>query len=1108
MYHTNDLATFGTIDSPTGLQKNVSNLGDDEPFDVRRTSVGTDASATTVKTDASDATMSDEVNTRDRGEDGNLYASFLSALQGRALDDTTVDDTDEASVAASYASSAPFSPERRRTNTSDGGEDASIGGGGLSSPSPTRSRLSPFSRIRVGRWRNTQGGSTSNNNAEALARDLEDDMHENDGTASSSSDNISSAINSFSKGNPPVHFMSRRARVVSVSRRHAFPPSKCPEGNLTIMSSQENNWLASYDIPSEGILPSGWLEKHARALPSALVVVTTVKESTARESGRVDPHVVQAVDDLRMTLAEKRSVPIHLVCLMKQEEGKEDPPSGSAQTMQVKEKARNKDEFSVAKERICQDCNLPQSQVFILKYPSDLEPDEWENALLRSPYLPGAPPMPGSNADSQTNNTISVSTMMNPLLRQLDRSLRDTSALYYSRLAEAQEHKLSLWRNRYHTTNASFEVNTLMAAMRCARYALKVATLRELQMRTGGHSSYADAAGTMSASAGGSGGKWTDKGSLAMRHYEEAYRWVIELQRRSIAWRIASLSGVGNAGQTPMTPGSTPLPADGNELRSPHITESPGGGIGVEMSLPPFAAATPPPPPIHKSPGLTSKRSSNTVQNIAFYSHLWEQCRSIGSLVNVKLLRSASTSSSTDAELQWRRHRVAFLSTPQGIPLFDPRQDDEFFGPLWHRIAYATEELLTMACIAEGRWHKALIQSVNVPLSPLYHQAAAPWKIYSELAETTLSLGEQIQKTMKRGASKDPDASNDEGNGRRRFVGSIASGNGVGTMQWYYANEAKRDHRAIALDYVLHALELLKENDSHCHSMQAKNEIPMPPTSDSQKSTIRMHYLAGKLLIGLGNPLEALPHLQIAATNTKKWPSMHLSIQRALFVCEEQCIAKGEDLASTLRQKARAKDACIELLLKPDSCSLLSEGEIRQSQTYAWSADHSDAATSFSREIVWTDDDSGVAKPPFEFAVTFLESTHATSSDSVLVCVSVKSCLNFPVFVDSVQLNTTAGCFPISNLEHCADKSLMQSWLKSQNESKNDGFQSSTNKGIQFQSKDLSFFFSEIKVPSDLAEIALGKAAVDLSKFFPKNAKLCNMGLVYAGMMVKALALY
>jgi hypothetical protein len=290
--------------------------------------------------------------------------------------------------------------------------------------------------------------------------------------------------------------------------------------------------------------------------------------------------------------------------------------------------------------------------------------------------------------------------------------------------------------------------------------------------------------------------------------------------------------------------------------------------------------------------------------------------------------------------------------------------------------------------------------------------------------------------------------------------------------------------------------------------MQAKNEIPMPPTSDSQKSTIRMHYLAGKLLIGLGNPLEALPHLQIAATNTKKWPSMHLSIQRALFVCEEQCIAKGEDLASTLRQKARAKDACIELLLKPDSCSLLSEGEIRQSQTYAWSADLSDAATSFSREIVWTDDDSGVAKPPFEFAVTFLESTHATSSDSVLVCVSVKSCLNFPVFVDSVQLNTTAGCFPISNLEHCADKSLMQSWLKSQNESKNDGFQSSTNKGIQFQSKDLSFFFSEIKVPSDLAEIALGKAAVDLSKFFPKNAKLCNMGLVYAGMMVKALALY
>ena len=112
---------------------------------------------------------------------------------------------------------------------------------------------------------------------------------------SSHSDNVSSALNSYSKDNPPVHFMSKRARIVSVGRRHA---SKLPKGKMdstaasstggtnsgigtTVMLGKHggnhgNPWMSSYEIQNEGILPSAWLEKHARTLPLALVVVTAL----------------------------------------------------------------------------------------------------------------------------------------------------------------------------------------------------------------------------------------------------------------------------------------------------------------------------------------------------------------------------------------------------------------------------------------------------------------------------------------------------------------------------------------------------------------------------------------------------------------------------------------------------------------------------------------------------------------------------------------------------------------------------------------------------------------------------------------------------------------
>jgi len=1111
----------------------------DEPFDVRRTSLADFADGSAAAS----------------GERENLYDTFLAALQGKPPGDNNNDVIDdEISMAASYASSTPaFSPGSGLA----GDDSISDIRSSPTHASSSRRFMSPFSRLRVGRWKasspvgtldddhaatTSATGSTAHH--DALARDMEDDPDDtHDGSSSSHSDNVSSALNSYSKDNPPVHFMSKRARIVSVSRRHAFPPSKLPKGKMDPMAASStggtnsgigtnnmlgehgghgNPWMSSYEIQNEGILPSGWLEKHARALPSALVVVTDLQISNDDQRRLGIKNATRAVEDLRMTLAEKRSVPIHLVCLLNEDDvGKSD--------------TRLRNNLNAIKEKICQDCYLPQSQVFLVKTPCDLEPDDFESGILRSPYVVNtssnnvAPATPG--AVSSSNDTM---VMMNPLLRQLDRSLRDTSALYYSRLAESQEQKLMLWRNRYHNTNVSFEVNTLMAAMRCARYAMKVGTLREFQMRTGGN--LAAVAG------GGSNGRWTDKNSSAMRHYDEAYRWVVELHRRAISWRATALSSSssGSAGgyatfpsPVPITPGRQQqqlYSMDG--ITSPKLTESPGGGIGVELSLPGVAnvnvappapslsgGATPPPPLMRRnSPALTSKKGYNTTENISFFASLWEQCRAVASIINTKLLRSTNTSSSansslgTQAEEQWSRHCIIFLANPQGISNFSPSQNDDFFGPAWHRFLYVTEELLTFACIAEGRWRRAITHaaknrgtplSTTTALSSTYHQPGAPWKAHGELCEALLGLRMVVKKQSEDGYSNEwLTLSSAFLSGRRKFVGSIVSGDsGLGTMPWRFENESKRDHRAMALDYVLHALDLLDENLSLCSGGSTESETPIQPNSST-----RLHYLAARLLMTLDNPMGALVHLKIASAQTKSWPSLHLSIQRALFACEERCATDRSALSTSnsILPSTESKDSCIELLLRSEICKLLSPKEMTDAQTKAWKDDPAvvDTNATSTREVVWThDEDTCRSKPPFEFAVSFLKSTHATSSDTVTACVSIKSRLDFQVCIESMQLLTTSGtAYDVSNLEKCAvDTSLLQTLLQKECV-RETSFATKyvPNRGVQFNSNDLAFFLTELTLPSNVSDIALGGASADTSKFIPKNGRLCNTGFTHA----------
>merc|ERR1712037_841041 len=69
--------------------------------------------------------------------------------------------------------------------------------------------------------------------------------------------------------------------------------------------------------PIQGMLPSGWMEKHAHALPSVLLLVTRVdSQIDVYEQAKLERHLSRTCELLRSSLASKRNCRLHLVCLV------------------------------------------------------------------------------------------------------------------------------------------------------------------------------------------------------------------------------------------------------------------------------------------------------------------------------------------------------------------------------------------------------------------------------------------------------------------------------------------------------------------------------------------------------------------------------------------------------------------------------------------------------------------------------------------------------------------------------------------------------------------------------------------------------------------------
>lgn len=116
----------------------------------------------------------------------------------------------------------------------------------------------------------------------------------------------------------------QRARIISISARHGFPPSKDATGDnnrvhqfytgKSFNTTRLVNTMRSK--PVDGILPSGWIEKHAHALPSIILVVVQV--SCDHTQFTHDDGLTQTLENLRYSLAPKRQCPVHIVGLVQE----------------------------------------------------------------------------------------------------------------------------------------------------------------------------------------------------------------------------------------------------------------------------------------------------------------------------------------------------------------------------------------------------------------------------------------------------------------------------------------------------------------------------------------------------------------------------------------------------------------------------------------------------------------------------------------------------------------------------------------------------------------------------------------------------------------------
>jgi hypothetical protein len=240
----------------------------------------------------------------------------------------------------------------------------------------------------------------------------------------------------------------QRARIESVSTHHGLPPCKDPDGTDNLASSMAS-FVKNRDIklakllvqsyPLTGILTAGWLEKHAHALPSVILVVCTVCENQKAQD-IVDQRLLATIHHFDDSLTPKRQCTVHVVGLM----------TDDVTIMQGEEWART----------------ISGRMMDLESGSSDL----FRVALLRSSF-----DLDGRETGAPTSRP----------LRELHQSVKDASMQYYLGQARRTKEKLAqlLAFARHDKLRVSQETPPHPLLPLIIRYCFKVAIFYEFQWK-------------------------------------------------------------------------------------------------------------------------------------------------------------------------------------------------------------------------------------------------------------------------------------------------------------------------------------------------------------------------------------------------------------------------------------------------------------------------------------------------------------------------------------------------------------------------------------------------------------------------------------------------
>eukprot|EP00554_Chaetoceros_debilis_P011045 CAMPEP_0194109444 /NCGR_PEP_ID=MMETSP0150-20130528/8927_1 /TAXON_ID=122233 /ORGANISM="Chaetoceros debilis, Strain MM31A-1" /LENGTH=1586 /DNA_ID=CAMNT_0038798395 /DNA_START=209 /DNA_END=4966 /DNA_ORIENTATION=- len=809
------------------------------------------------------------------------------------------------------------------------------------------------------------------------------------------------------------------ARVVPVSTRHAFPPSKDPHGTKNavsklnnalyatrkhklmpsqnpyqqaaaqmqqanpqtsssssadhqqtqIIQQQQTNVLSPIASilaknPVEGILPEGWIVKHTHALPAALILVTSLDlTNTVYEQARLEQHLTNTIESITATSAKKRDCPIHLVCLIPTNPAFSSPKDKTIEAERVG--------------NIRTICRLGNSSVTALHH---FKNSKGEVIFLKDDF------------------------------DKMENAVHDGSMLYYLTQVRRCKRKHSLLRHDKFEDLLPF----------AARYCIKIAVFYEFQ-------------------------SWSDKerGAKSIKYWNEAYRNVrtyyqylqgesVKLQAiredgdnsiltdshshsrskdeasRSVASSVGEQTDISHSGTNythQMDDNSDDDSLLTTDLKSSH-PPPPSQGDGVEVALvgsPRIGnekmvaiGATSPKENVKKKITDETEQQKIMIEGdletetsmMRYSKDMIQQCRAVADLLNIKLLVTCyasaveATKNSGDSSFvepactfedladQVRTHSQIFLSSPKSVSE-NLNSDVKALDPTWYFLAFVARQRIVLAQFFERQPILSLdIQNLSAEVlsycNALQH--------YSSYGEIMLKLGQKIKSNP---ADFKIDSSvKFSGAERQRFVGGLGSQDLMASFQ----DELSRDHEALALDAFGKAIEIAKSNTL------SPNVLRM---------TAKVHFVMAGILMHQGHSTSALDNLKKSKQMVQSFPSLRIAIDNALSKC-----------LAALDRKEESSLLSARLLLDCGTNRILSKSELSIQKQNTVGANN-------TGPLEWQ---YGIeSTQPLYFSLTFPENLHATEGDTIPGTFHLQSNLPFPVAISDIQITTNIGGVTLSN---------------------------------------------------------------------------------------------